>query len=69
MSKSDPSPLSRINVLDGPDAVIDKVRKAKTDEVQGIFYGDDRPEANNLLDIYLACAQVRGSVFLERTKR
>jgi tryptophanyl-tRNA synthetase len=57
MSKSDPSDQSRINLTDGPDAVAQKVRRAKTDpdllpsEATGL---DKRPEAENLLGIYAA---------------
>ncbi|GIR52752.1 MAG: hypothetical protein CM15mP62_02230 [Rhodospirillaceae bacterium] len=31
MSKSDPSDYSRINMTDGPDAIAQKIKKAKTD--------------------------------------
>ncbi|MBV8537605.1 MAG: tryptophan--tRNA ligase, partial [Alphaproteobacteria bacterium] len=57
MSKSDPSDQSRINLTDGPDAVAQKIRRAKTDsdllpaEVKGL---EKRPEADNLLGIYAA---------------
>ncbi|MEO6040943.1 MAG: tryptophan--tRNA ligase [Croceibacterium sp.] len=59
MSKSDPSDMSRINLSDDPDAVMQKVRKAKTDpeplpsEVAGLAA---RPEAMNLVTIYAALA-------------
>ncbi len=57
MSKSDPSDYSRINLTDGPDAIAQKVRKAKTDaeplpsEEDGLA---NRPEADNLVGIYAA---------------
>jgi tryptophanyl-tRNA synthetase len=59
MSKSDESDNSRINLTDTPDAIAQKIRKAKTDpnplpasskELEG------RPEAENLLNIYAALA-------------
>jgi len=55
MSKSDPSDMSRINLTDDDDAIMQKVRKAKTDpeplpDNAGGLAG--RPEANNLLGIY-----------------
>jgi len=59
MSKSDPSDQSRINLLDEPDAIAQKIRKAKTDPeplpdtVEGL---KDRPEADNLVGIYAALA-------------
>ena len=55
MSKSDPSDLSRINLTDSEDEIINKIKKAKTDslpipnEEQQL---KDRPEAENLLGIY-----------------
>ena len=55
MSKSELSDLSRINLMDNKDAIINKIRKAKTDplslpsDVEGL---NERPEAKNLLGIY-----------------
>ena len=55
MSKSDPSDLSRINLTDTKDEIINKIKKAKTDslpipnEYQKL---KDRSEAKNLLGIY-----------------
>ena len=57
MSKSDPSDMSRINLSDGPDTMMKKVKKAKTDpeplpsEPAGL---EGRPEALNLVSIYAA---------------
>jgi len=54
MSKSDPSDLSRINLLDPPDLIQTKIKKCKTDPVKGLVFGDrDRPECNNLLTLYM----------------
>jgi tryptophanyl-tRNA synthetase len=61
MSKSDPSDQSRINLIDSPDAIAQKIRRAKTDpdvlpsDVQGL---EGRPEADNLLTIYAALTDV-----------
>jgi tryptophanyl-tRNA synthetase len=53
MSKSDPSELSRINILDSPDTINKKFKKCKTDPIMGLVFDDpDRPEANNLLTLY-----------------
>jgi tryptophanyl-tRNA synthetase len=55
MSKSELSDLSRINLTDNKDTIINKIRKAKTDplslpsDVEGL---NERPEAKNLLGIY-----------------
>jgi tryptophanyl-tRNA synthetase len=59
MSKSDPSEFSRISLSDDADAIVQKIRKAKTDpeplptEVEGL---KGRPEAENLVGIYAALA-------------
>ncbi len=54
MSKSDPSELSRINLLDSPETIQNKIKKCKTDPVKGLaFGGADRPECNNLLMLYM----------------
>ena len=55
MSKSDPSDMSRINLTDDADTIMQKVRKAKTDpeplpgDKEGLI---NRPEAENLVGIY-----------------
>ena len=55
MSKSDPSDMSRINLTDDDDAIMQKVKKAKTDPeplpetAEGLA---GRPEANNLVGIF-----------------
>lgn len=57
MSKSDPSDMSRINLTDDADTIMQKVRKAKTDPepLPGAIEGlADRPEARNLVGIYAA---------------
>jgi tryptophanyl-tRNA synthetase len=57
MSKSDPSDMSRINLTDDADLVMQKVKKAKTDpeplpsEAKGLA---GRAEAANLVGIYAA---------------
>ncbi len=59
MSKSDPSDMSRINLTDDADTIMQKVKKAKTDpeplpsEVAGL---EGRPEAANLVGIYATMA-------------
>jgi len=53
MSKSAESDLSRINLLDSPDEIRNKIKKAKTDAYDGLeFDNPERPEARNLLSIY-----------------
>ena len=55
MSKSELSDLSRINLTDNRDQIINKIKKAKTDPLpmpQDIKELDERLEAKNLLGIY-----------------
>lgn len=53
MSKSAESDGSRINLLDSPDAIANKLKRAKTDAFVGLeFDNPERPEARNLLTIY-----------------
>lgn len=69
MSKSDPSDMSRINLTDDADTIMQKVKKAKTDpeplptdklELAG------RPEAANLVSIYAAMAEESTETVLAR---
>jgi tryptophanyl-tRNA synthetase len=53
MSKSDPNEASRITLLDPPELIIRKIKRAKTDAVMGLAFGEpERPEADNLLGLY-----------------
>lgn len=53
MSKSDPSDLSRISLLDSPEAIQNKIKRCKTDAIRGMTFDDpDRPECHNLLSLY-----------------
>ncbi|MBL0318976.1 MAG: tryptophan--tRNA ligase [Alphaproteobacteria bacterium] len=55
MSKSDPSDYSRIHLTDDADTILQKIKKAKSDAVQGLSYDQDaRPEASNLINLYAA---------------
>jgi tryptophanyl-tRNA synthetase len=59
MSKSDPSDMSRINLMDDADTIAKKIRKARTDPepLPGALDGlKDRAEARNLVNIYAALA-------------
>ena len=61
MSKSDPSDNSRINLTDDADAINQKIRKAKTDPEPLPETLEDlklRPEADNLVGIYGALAEM-----------
>ena len=53
MSKSDPNEGSRINLLDPPEIITKKIKRAKSDSFNGIeFHNPDRAESRNLLMIY-----------------
>jgi tryptophanyl-tRNA synthetase len=79
MSKSDPSDASRIHLDDSPDNIRAKLRKAKSDMIDGISYDvENRPEVANLLTIYASmtnqtiekatneCESLNFSAFKER---
>jgi tryptophanyl-tRNA synthetase len=52
MSKSDERPDSAIMLLDPPDAIRAKIKRAKTDSLSGIVFDKERPGLYNLLTIY-----------------
>ena len=55
MSKSEVSDLSRINLTDDKDLIMNKIKKSKTDTLplpSNLIELDTRPEAKNLLGIY-----------------
>ena len=56
MSKSNPAEGSRINLLDTPEAIAQKIKRCKTDTFEGLeFDNPDRPESQNLLTMYQLC--------------
>ncbi len=67
MSKSDASDMSRINLVDDADTIMQKVKKAKTDpeplpgEIAGL---EGRAEALNLVTIYAALADMSAEAVL-----
>jgi len=69
MSKSDTSDYSRINMTDDADAIALKVRRAKTDPEplpDTIAALEQRPEADNLVGIYAALADLTREEALRR---
>lgn len=52
MSKSDENPNGSIYLLDGPDTIIRKFKRAVTDSGSEIIYSEDKPGIKNLMDIY-----------------
>ena len=61
MSKSDPSDYSRIMLSDNEDAIIQKIKKAKTDPLSlpsSLEEAKKRPEALNLLTIFASLSDI-----------
>ena len=52
MSKSDPSEMSRIDLLDPPEVIQKKIKRCKTDPIRGLTFDPERPECANLLGLY-----------------
>ncbi len=55
MSKSDENPNASIYLMDDPDTIIRKCKRAVTDSEAQILYRDEQPGVKNLIDIYRAC--------------
>ncbi len=55
MSKSDENPNASIYLMDDPDTIRRKCKRAVTDSEGVILYRDEQPGVKNLLDIYCAC--------------
>ena len=55
MSKSDENPNGSIYLMDDPDTIIRKCKRAVTDSEANIAYRDEQPGLKNLIDIYCAC--------------
>jgi tryptophanyl-tRNA synthetase len=52
MSKSDPNPSARINLLDDPKTIKQKIGRATTDSLRLVTFDPERPGITNLLTIY-----------------
>lgn len=55
MSKSDENPNGSIYLMDNPDTIMRKCKRAVTDSEACIAYRDEQPGIKNLIDIYCAC--------------
>ncbi|MBQ7562528.1 MAG: tryptophan--tRNA ligase [Lachnospiraceae bacterium] len=55
MSKSDENPNASIYLMDDPDTIRRKCKRAVTDSEAQIRYRDEQPGVKNLIDIYSAC--------------
>lgn len=52
MSKSDENPNASIYLMDEPDVIIRKFKRAVTDSEACVRYSEDQPGIRNLIDIY-----------------
>ena len=69
MSKSELSDLSRINLTDSKDEIINKIKKAKTDPLPlptSVKELENRPEAKNLISIYSSISGITLEKSLEK---
>ncbi len=57
MSKSDENPNASIYLMDEPDVILRKFKRAVTDSEGQILYREEQPGIRNLLDIYCACTE------------
>ncbi len=55
MSKSDENPNASIYLMDDPDTIIRKFKRAVTDSEACVRYQESQPGIRNLIDIYCAC--------------
>ncbi len=55
MSKSDENPNGSIYLMDDPDTIMRKFKRAVTDSEGQIRYRDEQPGIKNLISIYCAC--------------
>ena len=49
------TPMAAFIVMDDPDTIIRKCKRAVTDSEGIILYRDEQPGVKNLIDIYCAC--------------
>lgn len=56
MSKSDENKNGSIYLMDDPDTIMRKCKRAVTDSEAQILYRDEQPGVKNLINIYCACS-------------
>jgi len=61
MSKSDENVNGSIYLMDDPDTIVRKFKRAVTDSDNEIRYSDDKPGIKNLIDIYAAATKKTAS--------
>jgi tryptophanyl-tRNA synthetase len=68
MSKSAASKNSRIEILDSPDEIKNKIKKAVTDSGSEIEYSDEKPAIKNLLNIFSLTSSASTAELAEKYK-
>ncbi len=58
MSKSDENVNASVYLMDDPDTIMRKFKRAVTDSEGRIAYREEQPGVKNLLDIYCACTKL-----------
>ena len=58
MSKSDENPNASVYLMDKPDDIMRKFKRAVTDSEANIAYNDSQLGVRNLLDIYCTCKNI-----------
>ena len=58
MSKSDPDANATVSIIDPPDAIMRKFKRAVTDSDNRILFSEEKPGISNLLTIYSAFSGV-----------
>ena len=66
MSKSAPTPAGYVELLDEPDVIRRKIRRAKTDSGSEIVASPEKPAITNLLNIYAGLTDLSVSELEER---
>ncbi|XP_012942244.1 tryptophan--tRNA ligase, mitochondrial isoform X2 [Aplysia californica] len=68
MSKSEANSKSRIDLLDSPEVILEKCRKAVTDFTSEISYDPEgRPGVSNLIEIHMAMADLTEDEIVEES--
>ena len=68
MSKSNKNDYSRINLMDSPELIRQKITRAKTDSIYEIYYDDKREELANLIRIFAEIKNTTPQALIEEFK-
>jgi tryptophanyl-tRNA synthetase len=69
MSKSEPDPRSRISLIDSPEEIMEKIKKAVTDFTSDVtFDPENRPGVSNLIVIHSLCTGESPEEIVEKAR-